>query len=266
MSAADRWSSALADWAIPERILSQAAESPWDLPPWVFSEAANRSLTLPPTPTHLLINAHLPTGGVLLDVGAGGGAASLPLAAKAGSIVAVDQSPTMLRQFLQLAEGRAAATTVVGHWPEVATQVEVADVVVCANVAYNVSALGDFVEELTHKARRSVVMELTASHPQAPLSWLWKHFWQLDRPTSPTAEDALEVIRERLRTEVQVVTWTGPEPLATAVSPEAVAWTRRRLCLEPGREGEIRDLLLTHPGATPGQMVTLGWRGDAAEG
>ncbi|HVD04175.1 MAG TPA: methyltransferase domain-containing protein [Candidatus Dormibacteraeota bacterium] len=264
MRAAERWSSALADWAIPEEILAQAPESPWDLPPWVFAAAAQRSLSASLTPTHLRVGAQLPLGGALLDVGAGGGAASLPVAATARSLVAVDQSPAMLQQLVQLAGRRVKVTTIEGHWPEVASQVAAADVVVCANVAYNISALDTFVLTLTQKARRRVVMELTENHPQASLNWLWKYFWQLERPTSPTAEDALQVIREQVGQEVHIERWAGPGPLAAGLEPEAIAWIRKRLCLGPSREEELRDLLRTHRGDAPSQMATLWWPGDAS--
>ena len=83
MSVAERWSEALAGWAIPEEILAVAPESPWGFPTEVFVTAAREALVAPPTPTHRRALEALPLGGVVLDVGAGAGAASLPLTPRA---------------------------------------------------------------------------------------------------------------------------------------------------------------------------------------
>jgi 2-polyprenyl-3-methyl-5-hydroxy-6-metoxy-1,4-benzoquinol methylase len=257
--AADRWSAALSQWAIPERILSQAPESPWALPPWAFADAARLALKGSPTPTHLRTLEELPEGGALLDVGAGGGAASLPLSGRAALIVAVDQSKAMLAEMMRLTEGRTLVIPVEGTWPDVAELVDPADVVTCANVAYNIAALPEFVVALTAKARRRVVLELTASHPQAPLNWLWKHFWDLPRPQSPTADDAAMVVRETLGVDASVELWRGRDPLTRRVDPETVAWIRRRLCLSASCDEELARLLRSRPESGGAEMVTLWW-------
>ncbi len=261
MRAQDYWTESLARWAIPPEILEQGGESPWALPPWAFAESARLALSQPLTPTHLLALEVLPPGGHVLDVGAGAGAASLPLSERAAEIVAVDQSREMLREFSDLAAERVPVVTIEGTWPEAAGMVAVADVVVCANVAYNVPALGDFVVALTQKARAKVVMELTGAHPQSSLNWLWKHFWDLNRPEVPTADDAAAVVREATGLEVTVVAWPGREPLADRFGDEGVAWIRRRLCLPPSRDEELAQLLRSQdrPGRTA--MVTLAWAG-----
>jgi SAM-dependent methyltransferase len=261
VDAAASWAEALSRWAIPPEILAQAQESPWALPPWAFADAARLALTGALTPTHLQAAAELPDDGVLLDVGAGAGAASLPLAARVEHIVAVDQSPAMLREMERLAAGRVHVIPVEGVWPEAADQVETADVVICANVAYNVAALDEFVVALTARARRRVVMELTRFHPQAPLNWLWQHFWDLPRPETPTADDAAQVVRETLDVDVQVELWNGREPLAAEPSPEAVNWLLRRLCLSADHDEELARLLRSKPKGAPAQMVSLWWPG-----
>lgn len=263
MSAADSWADALSQWAIPEPILTQASDSPWALPPWAFAEAARLAVTGSPTPTHRHCLEELPEGGALLDVGAGGGAASLPLGGRADHIVAVDQSKAMLEEMMLLAEGRTRVIPVEGTWPKAAELVDPSDVVLCANVAYNVAALPEFIEALTAKAHRRVVLELTATHPQAPLNWLWKHFWDLPRPNSPTADDAAMVVRETLGVDISVERWKGREPLTTRIDPQTVAWIRRRLCLSANRDEEVAQLLLSRPEIGGIQMATLWWPGAA---
>ncbi|MHB1501071.1 MAG: class I SAM-dependent methyltransferase [Candidatus Dormibacteria bacterium] len=266
MTAQDYWTESLAEWALPPEILAQGEESPWALPPWAFAESARLALSRPLTPTHRFALEVLPQGGHVLDVGAGAGAASLPLAERAGEIVAVDQSQEMLREFSGLAADRVPVVTIEGIWPEVARMVAVADVVVCANVAYNVPALGDFVVALTQKAREKVVMELTGAHPQASLNWLWKHFWDLDRPEVPTADDAAAVVREATGLEVAVVAWPGREPLADRFGDEGIAWIRRRLCLPASRDEELAQLLRSHEPPARSAMVTLAWAGRGPGG
>src|SRR5919108_173728 len=97
--------------AIPEAILAAAPESPGGFPVGLFRSRARRAGSGPPTPSSTEAARHLPDGGSVLDVGAGAGAASLPLAGKAGRLVGVDESPEMVEAFLAAAAragGRAA--------------------------------------------------------------------------------------------------------------------------------------------------------------
>src|SRR4051794_36244281 len=165
MNAAERWAQALAAWAIPPEILTAAPESPWGFPTELFERRAD-TVPAEPTPSTQRALEALPEGGAVLDVGCGAGAASLPLAARAGQLMGVDPSVEMLRAFRQRGEAAGkAVTTIEGPWPAVAEQTPVADVVVCHHVAYNVPELAPFVQRLTDHARARAVMELTAQHP-----------------------------------------------------------------------------------------------------
>jgi SAM-dependent methyltransferase len=263
VGAAEEWARALGAWALPEEILARAPNSPWGFPPGIFAAAAREALAEPMTPTHRRARQALPDGGVVLDVGSGAGAASLPLAPPATRIIAVDQSAAMLAQMKDLAVGRVEVEAIEGSWPDVADQVGVADVAVCANVAYNVTDLDRFLAALTDRARRRAVLELTAVHPQTSLSWLWKHFWDLDRPVTPTASDAIAVVREGLSAAVEWTEWSRRHPLLERSEAEMVASVRRRLCLTPAADQEIRQLLSRSPPLVPPAMVTAWWPGRA---
>ena len=103
--ASARWSRQLASWAIPESVLAAAPESPWGFPPGLFARSAGRALADPEfTPSRRRATEAIPRGGSVLDVGAGGGAASLPLTPPAGVLIAVDESQAMLDVFAQGAE------------------------------------------------------------------------------------------------------------------------------------------------------------------
>ncbi|MDP9241458.1 MAG: SAM-dependent methyltransferase, partial [Actinomycetota bacterium] len=90
MSAADQWRDELASWAIPDEILAAASESPWGFPVELFRVADAVEPSMPDTPSRRRALEALPAGGSVLDVGCGGGAASLALAPPAGRLVGVD--------------------------------------------------------------------------------------------------------------------------------------------------------------------------------
>lgn len=129
-------------------------------------------------------------GGVVLDVGVGSGAASLPLAQKTPLIVGIDKSEAMLREFQSCALAHVVRVqAVLGSWPDAASELEQVDVVVCAHVLYQVQDLVPFVVALTRQARNRVLVEITTTHPQVRMNDLWSMFHDLERPIRPTADD-----------------------------------------------------------------------------
>jgi SAM-dependent methyltransferase len=262
-NAARRWREDLDSWAIPPEILDAAPESPWGCPPGLFTRAAQDALdkqAAAPTPSLRRALEALPEGGSVLDVGAGGGAASLPLCPPAAAVTAVDQSPQMLERFADLAERQGIQhREVEGLWPDVGGQVGPLDVVVCNHVLYNVGDLVPFVTALTDHARRRVVVEITAMHPQALLNPLWEHFHGVARPTRPRADDAVAVLCD-LGLKVGVEEFDGPLRWHDHPHDELVAFTRRRLCLPPERDPEVAALL---PPPVPRPHVVLWWPGQA---
>jgi SAM-dependent methyltransferase len=271
--ALERWREQLDGWAIPEEILAAAPESPWEFPVGLFRSRARRAGSRPGTPSNLEAARFLPEGGTVLDVGAGGGAASLPLAGSAGRLVAVDESAGMVASFLDAAEAAGvAAEGVEGSWPEVAGRVGPADVVVCHHVLYNVADLAPFARALTGHARRRVVAELTERHPLVGLAPLWRRFHDLDRPTGPGAGDAVAALGA-LGLEVDRQDWEHQDRFGFDDFDELVAFTRRRLCLPARRDPEVAQALLeqgTHQvdgiwvSGQPRRVTTLSWPGTAA--
>jgi hypothetical protein len=203
------------------------------LPPSLFEPDPERALSL----SHRRALEALHEGDAVLDVGAGRCAMSLPLRPPALSLTAVDGSAEML-------ENSPADRTVLGRWPDVADAAGGADVVVCGHVLYNVPELMPFVEALTHAARRRVVVEITASHPRnrEPERTLWKHFWDLDRPTGPSWEDAREVIRET-GVEPAVAIWETDQRGSFPSPEELVTLMRRTVCLPASRDREVREIV-----------------------
>ena len=271
MTAAEHWRAQLEAWSIPEAILDAAPESPYGFPAELFRRRAAEAGTRAPTPTtHRALEA-LPDGGVVLDVGVGGGATSLPLADRASTIVGVDEQSDMLREFETAARSARVGThPVMGRWPDVETQTPTADVVVSGHVVYNVADLASFARALDRHATLRVVLELTDRHPLAWMADLWSRFHGLTRPSGPGAGDVVAVLRE-----------AGIEPIREDRSPRddergggferresAVALIRKRLCLPADRDEEIAralgDRLRAHDGlwsSGPAErtLVTLWW-------
>ena len=244
MNAVERWREALGSWGIPEEILAGVSESPWAFSPDIMRRWAEAAAAREPTASTRRALEALPENGVVLDVGVGSGAASLPLAPRAATIVGVDASDDLLAIFLEVAAGAGVeATAVSGRWPDVAATVPVADVALCQHVLYNVPSLEPFVRALDAHARRRVVLSITVQHPLSWMSDLWMHFHGLARPTEPTADVAEAALRE-LGFDVRREDETRP-PRAIGWEDRAdvIARVRQQLCLSAERDSEIGEAL-----------------------
>jgi len=254
------WQAELAAWAIPEHITAAVSESPWVLPRTVFARRADRLTLAPAGPSFEHEWAALEPAGTVLDVGSGAGAACLPLLPRCTGLTAVDSDPEMLG----LLGARAAAAGVApklvpGQWPDVAAEAGRADLVTCHHVTYNVPVIGPFLAALTAAARRTVVVEMTATHPLTSLSELWLKFHNLRRPAGPTAEDLLAILAA-LGIEAGHTRWRRPGGADYASFAELTDVTRRRLCLPPERAGDLADALI-EAGVDPEQPADLGSSG-----
>ncbi|MER6832101.1 class I SAM-dependent methyltransferase [Streptosporangium sp. NPDC000563] len=234
----EQWRADLGMWGIPAEIAARAPADPWGHSPARFAERTDLALAAPEGPTLARIAEALPPGGSVLDVGAGTGAASLPLGRDLGRLIAVDTSEAMLAELAVRAEALGVPTLVVnGRWPDVAARTPVADVAVCAHVVYNVPGLAGFLAELTRHARARVVLELTGRHPMSWLNPLWQHFHGITRPSGPTAHDVI-AIAEGLGHEVRHERRVAPLPRFTRLEDLAES-ACRRLCLGRERADEV---------------------------
>ncbi len=259
-----QWRAGLADWAIPEHIMAQAPTNPWIHPVGQFTVVG----PIADSPSHLAARRALPPGGSVLDIGCGGGRAALALIPPAGHIIGVDHQPGMLAAFAEAADARGVThEEILGDWPDVAHRTPSADVVVCHHVAYNVADLGAFITELSAHAHHRVVIELPMQHPLTWMNPLWKHFWDIDRPTTPTAHDALAIIRGRgYDAHLEQFAETGSR--SNALDPQAQAEaTCVRLCLPIDRTHEVIDAMSandesTHPSSSR-PVATIWWDTEA---
>ncbi|HEX9695139.1 MAG TPA: methyltransferase domain-containing protein [Actinomycetota bacterium] len=256
VSAEQRWRDSLGEWAIPEEILAAAPEEAWSLPVSLFAPPE----TPADTPSRRSALDRL-AGGDVIDVGAGGGSASLSLLPNVSRIVAVDSSAKMLAAFAAAADACGVRhDQIEGVWPEAAPKAGTANVVVCHHVLYNVPDLTPFVRALTTAARRRVVVEITAEHPRARLNPLWERFHGLTRPVRPIADDALAVLREA-GIAFEQERFVLPQREQRLPGHERVAFVRRALCLPAERDEEIAAAMREFDFDAPRELVALWWDG-----
>lgn len=253
-TAAAAWARDLAAWTIPPEILDQASESPWIHPPVLFEVPA----VIDESPSHQRAREVLAMSDTVLDVGCGGGIAAFALCPPATHVIGVDHQSEMLDMFTANAVSRGVdVQTQLGFWPAVAPHVATAQVVTAHHVVYNVAEIVPFVHALSEHATRRVVLELPQQHPLANLSGAWRHFWQLERPTTPSPTDLLAVLSE-MGVDASMELWRGPMRVENNLD-QAAHFTRVRLCLPAEREDEVREYLRAHPAESQRELATIWW-------
>lgn len=271
-TAARRWAEDLLAWAVPDDLIAAAGRDPWGHPVQRFAARADAAIAEPGGASYVRARTVLEDvldrteePGTVLDVGAGAGAASLPLAPWTASVVAVDRSAAMLAAFAERAERlNLPYRTVEGDWPGVAQEAGAADLVVCHHVAYDVAEIAPFLLALTDAARVRVVVEIPPLHPLTWMNPLWERFHGLKRPDRPSSDDLVAVLHDLGVRALAVDRWVQPE--TETLSPqERVAQVTRRLCLPESREPEVARALEQDPPPGLRRVVTLSWAGRAQE-
>jgi len=123
-----------------------------------------------------------------------------------------------------------------------------------------VAQIVPFLEALNAHARNRVVLELPMTHPMSNMNSLWKKFWDLDRPTTPTPFQ-LQDIALALGFNAILDTWEDETWGARVDLPEAerIRQARIRLCLTEDRDAELAAALLAQKDAKPRSVATLWW-------
>lgn len=187
----------------------------------------------------------------------------MPLARSTSHFTGVDEQTAMLTNYVEAATRLGVpATTVEGSWLSVADTTPVSDVVICHHVVYNVGDISTFLRALTMHAARRVIIELPQTHPTSPFNPLWKHFWNIERPSHPTAVDFLYVVRE-LGYDPTTESFRRPPRKANLDSEDYIAFVRRRLCLPASRDSEIAAKIASMGSLNNGEIVTVWWAGSA---
>lgn len=242
MTAADRWRAQLAAWEIPSALLAAVTEDPYRWPVEVFRRrnVATDESDLPPT-TRIVQRLAGP-GGSVLDIGAGTGRASIPLARSGHPVTAVEKSEPMAEALRQETADFPRYRIVEDAWP-LAEDPGAFDVVMAAHVVYDVPAIETFIQTMDAHSRRGVVLELTESHPWTSLGGYYRVLHGIDRPDGPNVDDLVAVVTESVGMEPQVERWERRGGTWFESWTEIIELYRRRLVVPDHRVDEIRPML-----------------------
>lgn len=275
------WREMLQAWALPPEITGQLSDEAthkhqadgWRHIAAQFQRMAERALEGPPDPLIIQVLKRATSETIVLDVGAGTGRQTLQLAPHVGRVVAVEPSPAM-REFLAgEVEKRGLTNVEIIPEPWQDAQVPMGDLVVCANVLYDVQDLVPFIAKLDAHAREACFIEITFRHPLTPMNELWRRFHGIERPERPDYFDAVAVLHQMgICANVQIE-WV-PVTLWFANLDEAVAMYRQWLYLtpDPQRNAELRAYIQAHsheidgriyPGPAKRRIVILWWKKEA---
>jgi SAM-dependent methyltransferase len=268
MPAAVRWREQLEAWAIPQELLDAVPDSPYEWPSELWERGRAAAEERRDSVTAAIVRDLLPDGGTVLDVGAGTGRASLPLAREGYRLTAVERDRGMIAGLRRQTAGLGGVAVIEGSWPEAAIEVGRHDVAMCAHVVYDVPDVVPFLVALNAAARRAVIVETTPHHPWQSLAPYYMALHHLDRPRGPTLDDLAVIVEEKLGVAPTRREWTGPGSLRFSSIDELVDYQRRRLVLPLERTSELERLLtadivrdgewfLLGPAERP--LVTLWW-------
>ena len=180
----------------------------------------------------------------LLDVGAGAGRLSLPLALNCRHVTALEPSASMGEVFSQQASDLSIqnVSLVQAKWED--AQVEAADIVLCCHVLYVVADIESFLRKLESHARQSVLVVIYKSAPQSQTYSLWKRIHGEERLSLPSLPELQQVLSE-LKIDAQVEMLPPQLRWGFDDHEHALEQLSRRLYLAPGSRqmAELESML-----------------------
>ncbi|GMU39669.1 MAG: hypothetical protein AMXMBFR23_05350 [Chloroflexota bacterium] len=192
----------------------------------------------------------------VLDIGAGGGRFSVPLARSARRVVAIEPSEAM-RATLTAAATEAGVEVEVrdGRWPDPAWA-ETVDVSLAAHVFYDIEAIAPFLDAMEQHTRRTCVVMAGAQARGASLAPLWEAVHGEPMATLPALREFVALLGARgRRYEVRTASPAAPaEPMARE---DAYRQGRRLLWLAEGSEKERRMRALMDEWYGQGDRIAL---------
>ena len=141
---------------------------------------------------------HLRATDSVLDIGAGTGRHSLPLAGQVQRVVALDPSPAMLA-FLRedaVAQRLTNVEVVEGAWPDAASLVAKVDIAISAHVLYPIEDIVAFLRAMDGAARRLCFLNLMCRQAWFDQLGLWEALNNEPRRPQPTHIDAVNVLHQ----------------------------------------------------------------------
>jgi SAM-dependent methyltransferase len=175
-----------------------------------------------------------------LEVGAGGGRYTLPLALATREVIAVEPSPGMLGVLREgLDEHRIRnVRPVEGRWPAAAGPDTEADVALIAHVGYDVEQIGPFLDALELSARRLCVAMLYWRRPSSALDRLWPAVHGVERAPLPELRDLVTLLMARGRpVDVRLLEQAAP---SFGTPDRVLEQARHQTWVRPGSDADRR--------------------------
>ena len=197
-----------------------------------------------PDPFLEKVRAYVDAHSTVLDVGAGAGRHSVPLARVVRRVFAVEPSPAMashLREWAQ-EEGLANIELIEGAWPDV--DVPICDVAICAHVLYPLAEIEPFLRRLDGSARHRCFLWLHDEQIALESLGLWERFHGEPRARQPTFRDAVPVLWQMgLRPNLEMS--EIPESWSWGSMDEAAQHFREHLAIpeDEATEAHLREML-----------------------
>jgi SAM-dependent methyltransferase len=182
-------------------------------------------------------------GETWLDIGAGGGRYGLPIAKKAGEVIAVDASEGMLGVLREDMEthGITNVRVINDHWPT--EPAPGADVAFIANVGMDVAEIGAFLDAMEATARRLCVAVMGYRQATFVFDKLWPRVHGEERAALPALPEFIILLLARGRMP-QLRLETRPA-MSYSEPDEALNFVRRQTWVAPGTEKDelLRQLI-----------------------
>jgi SAM-dependent methyltransferase len=242
------WRDELLKWAIPRdpRLAEEPEGDSWTRVAARFRDMS-RTFRADQDPFMARLSPWLDTDATVLEIGAGAGRLTRPVAERVRQVVAVESSPamrTILAEELEAA-GLKNVEIVSGTWP--AVQVGAVDLAFCSHVLYDVADLGPFLTAMNDVARRACFIYLTVRHPFDSFRDLLQTFRHWTAPTRPTYLDAAQCLYQ-----LGILPNAEVAELSTGLSfgslDEALPFYRERIGMAAGSadENALRAYLAAH--------------------
>ena len=171
-----------------------------------------------------------------IDVGAGAGRFSLPLALHVESVVAVEPSGAMREEFanLQIEHGITNIDLRADRWPSDNPAItDTGDVALISHVAYDIEPIGGFLDTLERSARRECVAILFDNSPSALFWQVWPAIHGEDQVRLPGGNEFVALLNARGADldVLEIGRGTDRQRFRFDSLEAAMDWARRRLWL-----------------------------------
>lgn len=210
-----------------------------------------------------------------VDVGAGAGRFSLPLALHVERVVAIEPSPAMRAELanLQIEHGITNVDLRDQRWPSENPEINgMADVALISHVGYDIEQMGSFLDTMERAATRECVALQFDRSPGSMFWQVWPAIHGEDQAELPGASEFVELLEARgAEVEAGELERRGDRQRFVFDEPEAAMdWARRRLWLSetsaklPALREVVAELLIERDGGwslpdQPKQML-IRWR------